>query len=304
MSSSPSPLTVGSLLDDRAGTRRSHPLLVCDGHTITYADAAQRSADLARGLLATGLALGSRVGLLYPNGPEFVVAALAAARIGAVAVPISTFSTAAEVRTLLRNAEVDTLLAAPRYRSHDFVLVLADAVAGFDPGDRKPLFSPSVPTLRRVAFDLPGIALEAGWTVESIIEAGNTISPDILRASQDRVSPSDRLVIVHTSGSTSEPKGVIHTHGSLVSHLRILNSLRRYDEEEILFSEFPLLLDRRIRICTAGDARGRGHPRVFELGGTVEGSRRDSSRTAPPWSTGSLSRSPISPTIRRSLDAT
>ena len=53
-----------------------------------------------------GRAAGTRVGLLYPNGPEFVVAWLAAARIGAVSVPLSTFSTSAELAGLLRGADV------------------------------------------------------------------------------------------------------------------------------------------------------------------------------------------------------
>ncbi len=72
-----------------------------------------------------------------------------------------------------------------------------------------------------------------------MLDAGAAISPDILQASQDRVGPSDRLVIIHTSGSSAQPKGVIHTHGSLVRHLRILNTLRRYDQDEILFSNSP-----------------------------------------------------------------
>jgi acyl-CoA synthetase (AMP-forming)/AMP-acid ligase II len=226
-------------LDARAGGRGSHPLLICDDQTLTYADAAERSAALSRGFLAAGLAHGSRVALLYPNGPEFVVASLAAARIGAVTVPISTFSTAAEVRTLLRNADVDTLLTAAGYRRHDYALVLSEAVPEFDPRGLPPLFSPTVPTLRRLAFESPGGAVDTGWTVESMLEAGSGIGPDIVRASQDRVHPSDRLAIVHTSGSTSEPKGVVHTHGSLVGHLHVLNRLRRYDSDEILFSNSP-----------------------------------------------------------------
>jgi acyl-CoA synthetase (AMP-forming)/AMP-acid ligase II len=53
------------------------------------------------------------------------------------------------------------------------------------------------------------------------------------------VTPADRLVIVHTSGSTSEPKGVIHAHGPLLRHQNNLNELRRYTSDEVLFSNSP-----------------------------------------------------------------
>ena len=99
------PLTVPALLKARAETRGHHPFLVSDDLVLTYAGAAARSAALAKGLISWGIGPGAHVGLLYPNGPQFTVAWLAAARIGAVIVPLSTFSTGAELRTLLRNGE-------------------------------------------------------------------------------------------------------------------------------------------------------------------------------------------------------
>ena len=86
------PLTVSALLDARAAIRGDHALLLGDDEVLTYADAATRSAALAKGLLARGAGLGTHVGLLHPNGPQFVVGWLAAARVGAVALPLSTFS--------------------------------------------------------------------------------------------------------------------------------------------------------------------------------------------------------------------
>jgi acyl-CoA synthetase (AMP-forming)/AMP-acid ligase II len=235
----PSPLTVGDLLDARAKTRGDHPFLICDAQTLSYAETSERSAALARGMIASGLGHGSRVGLLHPNGPEFVVAALATARIGAVTVPLSTFSTASELRTLLRNADVEMVLAASGYRRHDYLEILSEAVPDLDLRTSAPLLSPSVPTLRRVAYDSPPRAIDPTWTVQSVRNAGQRIGIEVLRATQEEVTPADRLVIVHTSGSTAEPKGVIHTHGSLLSHLNILNVMRRYHEDEILFCNAP-----------------------------------------------------------------
>ena len=84
--------TIAEVLREQARARGDHRLLVCDAERISYADADRRSAQLARGLLALGAGKGTHVGLLYPNGVDFVVAMLAAARIGAVVVPYSTFA--------------------------------------------------------------------------------------------------------------------------------------------------------------------------------------------------------------------
>src|SRR6202008_4178423 len=88
------------------------PLLVCDAERICYAEADRRAAELARGLIAHGGGKGTHVGLLYPNGPEFVVGMLAATRIGAVVIPFSTFVTARELREQLVDSDGEILLSA------------------------------------------------------------------------------------------------------------------------------------------------------------------------------------------------
>ena len=94
--------TVAEILRLQADSRGQHPLLVCDADRLSYAEADRRSARLARGLIALGAGKGTHVGVLYPNGAEFVVAMLAAARIGAVVVPFTTFATAPEMRRTTR----------------------------------------------------------------------------------------------------------------------------------------------------------------------------------------------------------
>lgn len=222
------PLTVPTLLHERASRRGDHSLLICDDDVLTYADALSRSAALAKGLLAGGAGRGTHVGLLHPNGSAFVVGWLAAARIGAVAVPLSTFSTSVELRTLLRSADIEVLLAATSFRGRDYVEALRAAVPDVALASPPPLYAPSVPALRRVTFGHDALA-----------DAGTEIADDVLAAAEAGVRPSDRMVIVHTSGSTSDPKGVIHQHGPLIRHLDNLNELRRYIEGEVLFSNSP-----------------------------------------------------------------
>jgi acyl-CoA synthetase (AMP-forming)/AMP-acid ligase II len=205
--------TVPAVLAERAASRGDHPFLICDDDVLTYEQAASRSAALAKALLADGVGKATHVGLLHPNGSEFVVGWLAAARIGAVSLPLSTFSTGDELRTLLRGADVEVLLAAPSFRGRDYVADL--------PEPR----SLDVPTLHRVVL--------------APAELGPAADDERLAAAEAAVSPADRMVIVHTSGSTSDPKGVIHQHGPLIAHLGNLNRLRRYTEGEILFSNSP-----------------------------------------------------------------
>lgn len=233
------PLTLPGLLRERAEERGEAPLLTCDDDTLTYAEAERRSAWLARGLVAAGVGPGRHVGLLHPNGTAFVVGWLAATRLGAVAVPLSTFSKGGELRTLLRNADVGLLLAASSYRSQDHVAALREALPGFDPSAAPPLLDPTAPVLRRIAFSDPGAGVHPEWSVAALEEAGAGVDPDLVAAMGRSVSAGDRLTIVHTSGSTSDPKGVVHTHGALIRHLDNLNQIRRYTPEEILFSNSP-----------------------------------------------------------------
>src|SRR5689334_13606089 len=129
-------LTVGDVLQRQSRARGEHPLLVCDAERLSYAEADRRSARLARGLIALGAGKGTHVGLLYPNGPEFVVGMLAAARIGAVVIPFSTFVTARELREQLVHSDVEILLTAASFRSNDYVERLSEVLPNADLGNR------------------------------------------------------------------------------------------------------------------------------------------------------------------------
>jgi len=225
--SSESP-AVGEILRVKACRRGDHPLLICDAERISYADADRLSTRLARGLIGLGAGKGSHVGLLYPNGVAFVVGMLAAARVGAVVVPFSTFATARELREQLVDSDTEILLAAMSFRSHDYVQRLAEVLPGshLDSGDR--LFDLAAPQLRHVVFDL--------GRLDRLAE---TVDERLLAAMEDDVDGSDPLTIVYTSGTTTVPKGVVHTHAALLNHQRNLNAIRGLTAADRLFCNSP-----------------------------------------------------------------
>ncbi|BBZ17651.1 class I adenylate-forming enzyme family protein [Mycolicibacterium gadium] len=204
--------TVAAVLREQVRSRGDHPLLICDSDHLSYAEAQQRSTKLACGLITLGAGKGSHVGVLYPNGPDFIVAMLAAARIGAVVIPFSTFATASEMATQLAHADVEILLATASYRGHDYRERFAQI-------DRA-----GIPLLQQTFFDsAPPVAVDS----------------ELLEAMEDDVDASDTLAIVYTSGSTSAPKGVMHTHASLLDHQRVLNEIRGLGPTDKLFCNSP-----------------------------------------------------------------
>ncbi|CAJ1508900.1 class I adenylate-forming enzyme family protein [[Mycobacterium] holstebronense] len=219
--------TLPQILRTQARSRGTHPLLICDTERISYADAEQRSAVLARRLVALGAGKGSHIGLLYPNGPAFVVGMLAAVRIGAVVVPFPTLSTAPELRDQLAHSDVRILLAAESYRSHDYRARLTEVLGDVDIDGAATLFSVHAPQLRHVLFDA---------------EHGGTTDVDILDDLEDLesgVDGGDSLAIIYTSGSSGTPKGTVHSHAALIGHQRNLNAIRRLTAEDILFCNSP-----------------------------------------------------------------
>ncbi|OBB67873.1 class I adenylate-forming enzyme family protein [Mycobacterium sp. 852014-50255_SCH5639931] len=231
--------TVAEVLTHQARSRGDHPLLVCDGDRISYREAEVRSAKLARGLLAIGAGKGSHVGLLYPNGPEFVVAMLAAARIGAVVVPFSTFVTVREMREQLLDSDVEILLIAAAFRTHDYVQRLEQVLSDPEFESDRRLFSPAAPQLRQVGIGYRPGAPRRVRDIERFYRLAGTVAPELLAATQDDVHGCDPLAIVYTSGSTSAPKGVVHTHAALLGHQRNLNRIRGLTSEDKLFCNSP-----------------------------------------------------------------
>jgi acyl-CoA synthetase (AMP-forming)/AMP-acid ligase II len=225
------PASIPDLLDARSLTP-DHDFIVGSDFRLTYGDADLRSRELAGQFLAEGVGKGTRVGILYSNQPEWVVAWLAATRIGALSVPLSTFSPGPELVKTLRHVDVNTLLMAPSFAGSSLVARLESGLPSLA-SSRPELQMEEVPHLRRVHVE--GSNMDVPWSMG----LPAPLDERIVSSAQREVAPSDLLVVVSTSGATAGPKSVVHTHGSLVRHAALLARKRGYTAEDRIYSAAP-----------------------------------------------------------------
>lgn len=211
MTQQPRP-TVPALLARASDEFGDHTYLITPTDRLTYREAHQRSARVARWLLREGVGKGTRVGLFFPNGVDWVVWWLAVSRIGALAVPLSTLYTPTELAKVARLADIALLIAPSRVLSIDVAERFESAWPDLATQPAGRLVLAAAPYLRRIVFvDGPAPGWATRWDCEAV-----GVPAEILTAAEAEVSPADLAVVIHTSGSTADPKGVMHTHGTLV----------------------------------------------------------------------------------------
>jgi len=225
-------------LEERHGAKT---LIALGEQRISYAEASVRSARLARGLLARGAGKGARIAILMPNGPDWVVAWLAVTRIGAIAVPLNTFFQTRELAWILRHADVDTLLTVSSFLTHDYLERLEAAAPGLADAKGAPLHLAALPYLRSV---LVWGDCDRAWAASGakLTESAGDV-PDIddafLAAVEESVMPSDPMLILYSSGSTADPKGAIHSHGTVLRHSYNLVAQRDVQASDVIWSPMP-----------------------------------------------------------------
>jgi acyl-CoA synthetase (AMP-forming)/AMP-acid ligase II len=209
---------------------------------LSFAQVERRSAAMAQGLLASGVGKGEKVGLLLPNGCDWVVAWFAVTRIGAVAVMLSTFAKPRELAHMLRHADVRTLLARDRFLGADFVARLSEALPELEAqsGERG-LRLKAAPFLRDIWLsgnDRPRWA-KGGYAELPSIAGADAFDGEMLAAVEAEVTPADAALIIYTSGAMSQPKAVVHRHGTVVRHAETMAGYMTYRPGDRCMTTMP-----------------------------------------------------------------
>lgn len=196
-----------------------HELVVTVDGRVSFAEADARSAELAKALLAAGIGKGARVGMMLPSGVAWVLVWLALARIGAVSLCLSTTYRRLEIAKSLRFGDMELLIAPNELFGRDLAGELEEAIPGLEEQQPGRYRLPAVPYLRDVWLlgeQQPGWARSLDLASSALPFEPADISDELLTAVEDQVAPADLITIIYTSGSSADPKAVMHTHGGAV----------------------------------------------------------------------------------------
>ncbi len=208
--------TVPTLLARARATFGDADHVVARDGRLSFRDAEERSAAFACQLLDAVVGKGTRVGIVLPSSIDFAVAFYAVARVGAVAMLFSSTYRPPELSRVLRLSDASLVVAPRTLLGRDYQPQLVAAIAGLDGASQQSLRLSSHPYLRSIwtvggadhpwatGVDLTAPKAPSGWTRELLEEV------------ESEVTPADWLLTIYTSGSSADPKGVLHTHGAAV----------------------------------------------------------------------------------------
>src|SRR5882672_5350061 len=146
----PASRTLGDLVDEMAAATPGAEALVFRDERLDYAGLKVRVDEFARAFLAIGIRRGDRVALLVTNRTEWIVAAFAAAKIGAVVAAVSTFSSPRELAWSLEHSGAAMLITLDAFRGRRFLDALHDLCPELEDSAAGALRSARLPALRTV----------------------------------------------------------------------------------------------------------------------------------------------------------
>jgi len=181
------------------------------GAEVSYAEFGEEIERVAELLAGAGVQPGKAVSIALANGLEFMVVFLAVARAGAIAAPLNPAYTADEFKFYMEDAEAQLAI-----------------LPGGEHAAREAAAALGVPTMGASLDDAGRAVLSRG---ENALTA---------RRDAPAPSPDDVALFLHTSGTTSRPKGVPLTHGNLAASIKNIGDTYRLTPDDKAMVVMPL----------------------------------------------------------------
>ena len=197
--------------------------------TTSWRALADDVAAMACGLAQAGLSHGQHIVIVGDNRPRLYACMLAAQSLGAVPVPLYQDAVAAEMVFPIQNAEVAFAVVEDQEQV-DKMLEIREKCPQLSH-----IWYDDARGLRN--YDQPGLA-----ALDALIAAGRARhqrEPGFFQAAVDGVSPDDVASMFFTSGTTGNPKGVVHTHRTLLDRARAGADFDKLSAQEEVLAYLP-----------------------------------------------------------------
>jgi fatty-acyl-CoA synthase len=192
---------------------------VATGRRWTYAEFDSDVNRLARGLLATGIEKGDRVGIWAPNCAEWTLVQYATAKIGAILVNVNPAYRTHELSYALNQSGLRLLFSAQEFKSSDYRAMLEEV-------------SPEAQALEKIVY----LGTD-DWT--SMVDAGENLSANALPERMATLAPHDPINIQYTSGTTGYPKGATLSHRNILNNGFFVTETINFTEQDRLAIPVP-----------------------------------------------------------------
>jgi fatty-acyl-CoA synthase len=192
---------------------------VSTGRRLTYTEFDAAVEQVARGLLARKVGRGDRVGIWAPNCIPWMLVQYATARIGAILVNINPAYRTHELKYVLGQAGISTLVSAISFKTSEYRRMIEE-----------------------VASDLPALADvvyldDPTW--DALLADGESVTAEQVRDRAAALSFDDPINIQYTSGTTGFPKGATLSHHNILNNGYFVGEGMSYSEQDRICVPVP-----------------------------------------------------------------
>jgi acyl-CoA synthetase (AMP-forming)/AMP-acid ligase II len=188
-------MNLGMLFTRHARYRPDHTAVVFGDQRPTYLQFNKNINKLANAMVSMGIKKGAKVATVLPNCLELLEAYWAAAKIGAVVVPMSTLLMEGALRSLLKDSDAEMVIT-----NHSYAHIINK-------------IKTELPDLRSgCLLTIDSSSIEGFKNYHALKESATDIEPNV------PVNGEDPFNVMYSSGTTGLPKGIVHTHDIRIAY--------------------------------------------------------------------------------------